>query len=95
MREVSENFVRAFALGNHQYSPARQLGSRRHGGMQHRSIIVDVPTPELDEAPATRSYVLIGDPAGREPGSDDSSGDFRSYVHAHADRLRPPEVVMG
>ena len=93
MSEVSESFVRAFAPGNDQYSPAPRLGSCRHGGMQHRSIIVDVPTPELEEAPATRSYVLIGDLAGRDRGSDDPSGDFRSFVHAHADTLRDQVVI--
>lgn len=93
MSEVSESFVRAFAPGTHQYSPAPRLGSRRHDSLQHRSIIVDVPTPELDEAPATRSYVLIGDLAGRDPGSDDPSGDFRSYVLAHADRLQDQVVI--
>jgi hypothetical protein len=51
-----------------------------------------VPTPEFGQAQAPRSYVLLGDLAGGDTGSD-PSGDFRSYVLAHADRVNDHVVI--
>ena len=57
-----------------------------------RVIIWTVPTPEFGQAQGTRSYVLIGDLAGSDT-SEDPSGDFRSFVHAHADRVIDRVVI--